>query len=58
MIESAAIGVFVFVALIVSGWRALAIVDSAKAAAETPARPQIDHYNGPRFNRHGRRLVG
>lgn len=62
MIEAIAIGVFVFVALAVAGWRALDTLDAAKARKEADRRAAITtramrrDYSGPRFTAHGREI--
>lgn len=62
MIEAIAIGVFVFVALAVAGWRALDTLDAVKARKVADRRAAIRtralrrHYSGPRYNAHGREI--
>lgn len=46
-----AIFAFVFVALVVAGFRALAIIEEAKAAKLAERRPVITHYRGPTYSR-------
>lgn len=49
-----AFGIFVFVALIVAGWRAFDRLDRA-ADAQRPAR-QCVAYTGPLYTAHGREI--
>jgi hypothetical protein len=49
-----AFGIFVFVALIVAGSRAIATLDRL-AAARRPARQPVA-YTGPLYNSHGREI--
>ena len=55
MIETIALGVFVFVALAVGGWRALDTLAAHKARKER--RPHVTPYTGPRYNAHGREVT-
>jgi hypothetical protein len=59
-----AIGVFVFVALVVAGWRALNLLDSVKAEEQASRRKgvvaragRVD-YTGAIYNAHGREIEG
>ena len=62
MIAPIAIGVFVFVALAVAGWRALDTLDATKARKEADRRAAIRtralrrDYSGPRYTVHGREI--
>lgn len=55
MIAAIALGVFVFVALTVGGWRALDTLAAHKARKER--RPRVTPYTGPRYNAHGREVT-
>lgn len=61
MVESVAIGIFVFVALVVAGSRALATLEKAREAAaaervEKVRRRARPGYTGPLYNAHGREV--
>lgn len=62
MIEAIGIGVFVFVALAVAGWRALDLLDrkAREDVAELERRitraKAVARYKGPYVNRHGREI--
>ena len=55
MLEAIAIGVFVFVALAVGGWRALDTIAASRAPGDR--EPQVTPYTGPRYNAHGREVT-
>lgn len=55
MLEAIAIGVFVFVALSVGGWRALDAIAASRAPVDR--KPQVTPYTGPRYTVHGREIV-
>ena len=65
MIESIALGVFVFIALSVAGWRALDAIAAKRAAdsaqivrnARALARRESPDYRGPVYNAHGREVT-
>lgn len=62
MLEAIAIGVFVFVVIVVTGFRVINRLEAAKAEAEADrlkrvaSRASRVEYTGGRFNVHGREI--
>lgn len=61
MVEAIAFGVFIFVAIVVAGWRAIDESNRRKARSEAERLSRVSRrarpgYSGPRFNRWGREV--
>lgn len=63
MIEAIGIGVFVFVVLVVTGWRAIDTLKAHRAKEEADrrariaSRAKVRDYTGARYNAHGREII-